>query len=279
MWRALSFTCRVINFHCLSEHRCFSVRWLCRRSLSYCWIRGSNVSSKYRDVHSCRVTLSTLPVVKAHSSSVSCLFKSGLRRSFMNEATWSKHHLTSGASDHRLKQAGKEWIYLETCERRRERKNISPTVCLLHTGSTNRRRTSTFRSCGWAKGAGLTSGESALSKSKLKCLQKVLNVEVFCWVCTAAVAAAQCGRTAACPGVRCRRRRRRRCCCLKGISLAVLNHHHHHHHHRGLWYMRYWNAVGRSSCHALPTNRWFHNKTDKGGRMSVAVRLKKKCRN
>lgn len=54
--------------------------------------------------------------------------------------------MTSGASDHRLKQARKEWIYLESREKawaEEKKKNISSTVS-LHTGSTYRRRTPTL---------------------------------------------------------------------------------------------------------------------------------------
>lgn len=94
-------------------------------------INISNVSSKLRHLQRGWAALSAGCCEEDavhHIVVVSCLFKCGLRRPFMNETMWSKHHLTSGASDHRLKQARKEWIYLETCQKARRKKNISPTV-------------------------------------------------------------------------------------------------------------------------------------------------------
>lgn len=175
-------------------------------------ISASNVSSKFRHLHGGGAVLSHAHCCydsPSHSSSVSCLFKCGLRWSFMNETMWSKHHLTSGASDQRLKQARKEWIYLESREKAwEEKKNISPTVS-LHTGPTDHRRTPTLEGAvgerrrfdfWWVR----------FIEINPEIPQKVLNVEVlFCWVCTVTAAAMplQCGRAYvdACPGERCRR--------------------------------------------------------------------------
>lgn len=129
----------------------------------------------------------------SHSSSVSCLFKCGLRRSFMNETMWSKHHLTSGAPEHRLKQARKEWIYLETCEKAWAEKTFLQ-LSLLHTGSTNHRRTTTFEGAvgerrrfdfWWVSFVNIKTPCFFLSF-----FFKLLNIDVlFCWVCTVTAAA------------------------------------------------------------------------------------------
>lgn len=115
--------------------------------------------------------------------------------------------MTSGASDQRLKQARKEWIYVDSSEKAWAEKKISPTVS-LHTGSTDHWRTQTF------EGA---AGERhrfdfwwvSFIEIQTEIQFKVLNVYVlFCWVCKATAAAMPWARTRLC----CRLLRCALCC-------------------------------------------------------------------
>lgn len=116
-----------------------------------------------------------------------CLFKCGPRRSSMNETTWPKHRLTSGASDQRLKQAGKEgrsgfmYVALRRKDTHAFLHRVSP-----HPGPTNHRWTHNLRGAKvawfdfWWVGLVINQAFAFLSK--------VLNVAVlFCWVCAAAL--------------------------------------------------------------------------------------------